>query len=120
MAKDKIDEILAITDKDLLGKSYFPSSSFSLTYKQIQWLNKFPNKSKLIRLLIEGAMVTDMAEGYMDVIDDLEYQINQVIYKWRCAKSESEKDELMKTIRDAQNRRHRIIGALCNPARWDK
>lgn len=116
MAKDKIDEILAITDKDLLtGKSYFPSSSFSLTYEQIMWLKKLPNKSKLVRLLLEGAMVTNMAEGYLYIIDDLENQINQVIYKWRCAKSEYEKDELMKIIRDGQNRRRRIIGALCNP-----
>jgi hypothetical protein len=120
MVKDKIDKILAITDKDLLtGKSFFPSSSFSLTLEQIQWLKKISNKSKLVRLLVEGAMVTDKAEGYMMLIDDLEHQINQAIYEWRCAKSEYEKDELMEAIRDGQNRRRRIIGLLCNPPDYE-
>lgn len=116
--KDFVDELLERTDKDLLGKKYYSSSSFALTHKQIQWLKKFPNKSLLIRLLLEGAMTSRFWDNelvYIEQIQRTEEKIDRCIYEWLNADYESDKKEWMDKLRKLQTQRRRLIGALCQP-----
>lgn len=120
MAKDKIDEWLEATDKDLqkilTEKKHFPSSSFSLTLKQIEYLKNFPNKSLLIRLLLEGAMWTDWGVTivYLETIERLEEAIWYAISEWIAADN-YEKETIMADIRKMQKRWRKLIAALIRP-----
>lgn len=118
MVKDKIDELLELTDKDLdIGKAYFPSSSFSLTLNQIRWLKKFPNRSLLIRLLLEGAMLSDRGVilVYIERIERLERIIEDLIYKWKRTEAGYDKKAIIEDIRKLQKRRRKLIAALIKP-----
>ena len=113
--KDEIDDMIESEQFIDVGPGYFSSGSFSLTLKHIKWLKTLPNKSLLIRLLIEGAMLTDRCQIYIGAIENCENKAMDLIKEWRDAIFEYDKKRLMKEIRKEQAKRRRLIAELCKP-----
>jgi len=89
-------------------KRFYPSSPFTFTLEQLQWLKKHSNASQVLRWLLERAMSD---ENFMDMCDALQRVEDQIEH----AKSEiKEFDQNIshQKLADLKQKRKKLLSNL--------